>query len=85
MNSLLFGSSLKYFDGSFVRIRNINFGYLVPERVASKIRAKSLRFYFNITNPFVFSSYVRNYAGIDPEILDNPATVNYQLGLNVKF
>lgn len=85
VNSLLFGSSLKYFDGSFVRIRNINFGYLVPERVASKIRAKSLRFYFNITNPFVFSSYVRNYAGIDPEILDNPATVNYQLGLNVKF
>ncbi len=85
VNSLLYGSTLKYFDGSFVRVRNINFGYNLPGKVVSKIGTQSLRLYFNITNPFVFSSYVSKHGGIDPEILDNPATVNYQLGLNVKF
>lgn len=85
VNSLLFAGSLKYFDGSFVRIRNINLGYTMAEKLISKIGAKSLRVYFNITNPFVFSPYVRDHKGIDPEILDNPATVNYQLGLNVKL
>lgn len=82
--SLLYGSTLKYFNGSFIRIRNINFGYTVPAKIASKIGTKSLRLYLDVTNPFVFSPYVRN-GGIDPEILNNPATVNYQLGLNVKF
>lgn len=85
VNSLLFVNSLKYFDGSFIRIRNINLGYTMADKLVSKIGAKSLRVYFNITNPFVFSPYVRDHKGIDPEILDNPATVNYQLGLNVKF
>jgi TonB-linked SusC/RagA family outer membrane protein len=85
VNSLLYGSTLKYFDGSFVRIRNINFGYTLSDKATSKIGVKSLRLYFNVTNPFVFSTYVRNNGGIDPEILGAPATVNYQLGLNVKF
>ena len=85
INSLLYASTLKYFDGSFIRIRNINLGYTLPGNVISKIGAKSLKVYFNVTNPFVFSPYVRDYKGMDPEILDNPATVNYQLGLNVKF
>lgn len=85
VNSLLFRTTMRYFDGSFVRIRNINLGYTMPENIVSKIGAKSLRVYFNVTNPFVFSSYVRDHKGIDPEILDNPATINYQLGLNVKF
>lgn len=85
VNSLLFRTTMRYFDGSFVRIRNINLGYTLPGMAVSKIGAKSLRVYFNVTNPFVFSSYVRDHNGIDPEILDNPATINYQLGLNVKF
>lgn len=81
----VFGSSLKYFNGDFVRIRNINLGYNLPLEVASKIKAKSFRVFFNITNPYVFSSYVHKHGGIDPEILENPATVNYQMGLNVRF
>jgi len=85
VNSLQYVSTLKYFDGSFIRIRNINLGYTLPDNISSKIGTRSVRVYFNITNPFVFSPYVSNHAGIDPEILDNPATVNYQLGLNVKF
>src|SRR5690606_30593056 len=46
VNSLLFGSSLKYFDGSFVRIRNINCGYTLSDKTTTKIGVKSLRVYF---------------------------------------
>ncbi|MDQ8005285.1 MAG: TonB-dependent receptor [Pedobacter sp.] len=85
VNNILYRTTMRYFDGSFVRIRNINLGYTLPNMAVAKIGAKSLRVYFNVTNPFVFSPYVRDHKGIDPEILDNPATINYQLGLNVKF
>ncbi|MBO9564027.1 MAG: TonB-dependent receptor [Niastella sp.] len=82
---VVFGSTLKYFDGSFIRIRNINFGYNLPKQLISKVKAQSLRVYFNITNPYIFSNYVRRHDGTDPEITDAPSTVNYMLGLNVKF
>lgn len=82
---VVFGSTLKYFDGSFIRIRNINFGYNLPKQFISKARAQSARLYFNVTNPFIFSSYVRKHNGTDPEITDVPSTINYLLGLNVKF
>ena len=82
---VVFGSTLKYFDGAFARIRNINFGYNLPKQWMSKIKAQSVRVYFNVTNPYVFSSYVQRHNGTDPEITDAPSTVNYLLGLNVKF
>jgi len=81
----VFGSTLKYFDGSFIRIRNINFGYNLPTDLVKKIKSQSVRLSFNITNPFIFSSYVSKNKGIDPEIMDNPAVVNYLVGLNIKF
>lgn len=81
----VFGSTLKYFNGSFIRIRNINLGYNIPATITKKIRTQSVRLSFNVTNPFVFSPYVNRHKGIDPEILDNPAVVNYLFGLNIKF
>lgn len=82
---VVFGSTLKYFDGSFIRIRNINFGYNLPKQLISKIKSQGLRLYFNVTNPFIISSYVSRHNGTDPEIDDVPSTVNYMFGLNVKF
>lgn len=82
---VVFGSTLKYFDGSFLRVRNINFGYNLPKQLISRIKAQSIRVYFNITNPYIFSSYVHKNNGTDPEITDAPSTVNYMLGVNVKF
>jgi len=82
---VVFGSTLKYFDGAFLRIRNVNLGYNLPKAFASKIKAEGVRLYFNVTNPYVFSSYVQKEKGTDPEITDNPSTINYLFGLNVRF
>ncbi|NGM66577.1 SusC/RagA family TonB-linked outer membrane protein [Sphingobacterium sp. SGR-19] len=82
-----FNSTLWYYDGSFIKIRNINLGYNFSENIAKKIRAQSLRVYFMAQNPFVFSSYVSKHNGIDPEapINDTPLARQFMVGLNVRF
>lgn len=82
---VVFGSTLKYFSGSYLRIRNASLGYTMPTNWTKKIGAQSLRIYFNVTNPYIFSSYVHGNFGTNPEITDSPSTINYLLGLNVKF
>ena len=92
--SPLFGSTLQYFDGSFVKIRNINLGYNFSPKIAQKLKAQSLRFYVSAQNPFVFSEYTNKYNGVDPEIeldgngnpvVNTPAFRTFLVGLNVKF
>ncbi|MBU1823013.1 MAG: SusC/RagA family TonB-linked outer membrane protein, partial [Bacteroidetes bacterium] len=95
-----YSSTLRYFDGSFLKVRNINFGYNVPSTWASKLGMTSLRLYTSIQQPFIFSEYRTKYKGIDPEVeLDNgasnsnrgigsdlaPATTIYTFGINARF
>ncbi|PPK99852.1 SusC/RagA family TonB-linked outer membrane protein [Parapedobacter indicus] len=82
-----FGSTLRYFSGSFVKIRNINLGYNFSERIARSIGAQSLRIYLSAQNPLVFSEYVSKYSGLDPENPTNstPPSRVFLAGLNVRF
>jgi TonB-linked SusC/RagA family outer membrane protein len=82
---VVFGSTLRYFNGSYLRIRNVDFGYTLPTAWVKRIGGKSIRIYADVTNPYIFSSYVHKYYGTDPEITDSPSTINYLLGLNVRF
>jgi len=92
--SPLFSSTLQYFDGSFVKIRNINLGYNISSKIAQKIKAQSLRVYVSAQNPFVFSAYTNKNNGVDPEIeldgnnnpvINTPAFRTILAGLNIKF
>ncbi len=87
-----YNTTLTYFDGSFVKVRNINFGYTFPSVLTQKVRLQSLRLFCSIQQPFIFSSYRSKYNGIDPETpspqLSNGITPAVRLttfGLNVKF
>jgi len=60
-------SAMSYFDGSFFKVRNINFGYNFSKKAASSLRMESLRVYSSIQQPFIFSSYRTKHKGIDPE------------------
>lgn len=80
------------FDGSFVKLRNINFGYAVPQKIANSIGIESLRLFTSIQQPFIWSSYRSKYNGVDPETAGNtvdrnvtPATTITTFGLNAKF
>ncbi|WP_345263172.1 SusC/RagA family TonB-linked outer membrane protein [Nibrella viscosa] len=63
-----FGSTLGYYDGSFIKARSINLGYSFNSKLIRKIGMSSARVYLNTTNPFIlYSPLVRTNLAIDPE------------------
>ncbi|MCJ7447250.1 MAG: TonB-dependent receptor [Bacteroidales bacterium] len=67
------------FETSFLRVRNISFGYNVPKSVLQKIRVSSLRVYLTVTNLHTFTKY----PGWNPEGNtngDNAISNGYDLG-----
>lgn len=63
-----FGSTLGYYDGSFIKCRSINFGYTFPEKLLKRVGAAAARLYVNVTNPFIiYSPLVRDNLVLDPE------------------
>jgi TonB-linked SusC/RagA family outer membrane protein len=51
-------------DGSFLRLKNLQLGYTLPQSVLSKINVKSLRLYVQGVNVFTLTKY----SGLDPEL-----------------
>ena len=58
-------SSRWLYDVSFLRLRNINFGYTLPANVTSRAKITSARIYVAATNILTFTKY----AGWDPEVV----------------
>ncbi len=98
--SAKYASSMEYFDGSFLKVRNINFGYNFSPDAAKKIGLSNLRIYSSIQQPFIFANYRSEHKGIDPEVyLDGeqgvgagavnanvtPAITSFTFGINAKF
>ena len=54
-------------DGSFMRLKNITFGYTLPKRVTENISISKLRFYVSLNNIWT----ITDYSGLDPEIGSN--------------
>ncbi|GAB3763644.1 SusC/RagA family TonB-linked outer membrane protein [Spirosoma pomorum] len=89
----VYNSTISYFDGTFVKLRNINFGYTFSSAFAKKLKMESLRVYTSIQQPFIWSEYRSKYNGIDPETnglaLSEtgvvPATSVTTFGINVRF
>ncbi len=67
-------TSMTYFDGSFVKVRNITLGYNFPQALANKMKMQSLRIYASAQQPFIFSKYISKNKGIDPERVREPTS-----------
>lgn len=62
-----YGSTLGYFDGSYLKVSNITLGYNFDQIKALKdFGISRLRLYATAQNPFVISAYTRE-CGLDPE------------------
>jgi len=57
-------SSRYVYDGSYLRVRNINLGYNLPVHLVSKIKLTGVRVYFGVQNLYTFTKY----KGWDPEV-----------------
>ncbi len=84
-------------DGSYVRLKNISFGYTFPKKIVNKLYLDNLRVYCNLQNVLTLTKY----DGYDPEIgasttdangyvfgLDNgryPSPFTCTFGVNISF
>lgn len=72
-------------DGSYLKLRNIQFGYMLPKRVIEKLHMQKVRFYVSAQNLLTIKS--KNFTGVDPENpnFGYPIPTNVTFGLNVTF
>ncbi|MFC5044145.1 SusC/RagA family TonB-linked outer membrane protein [Aquimarina hainanensis] len=61
-----YSSASSYYieDGSYLRLKNVQLGYTLPEDVTSKLKIDKLRLYLQAKNLFTWTKYT----GLDPEI-----------------
>ncbi|WP_303397501.1 SusC/RagA family TonB-linked outer membrane protein [Zobellia uliginosa] len=79
-------------DGSYMRLKNIQLGFTLPNSITEKLGIQNLRLYLQGSDLFT----ITNYSGVDPELtgsptafgIDNtayPSSSTILLGLNAKF
>lgn len=81
-------------DGSFLRVKNVTFGYNLPASIVQKANITSARIYCDIQNLYTFT----NYSGMDPEnqnmsggmtmgvdYLTQPQPRIFSVGINLGF
>lgn len=66
-NNPKYGSTLGYFDGSFLKIRTISLGYNINHKWSKNLGIDKMRVYVTAQNPFVFFSPYYKESGMDPE------------------
>ncbi len=51
-------------DGSYLRVKNLQLGYTLPQNLLSTLKIQNLRIFIGVTNLFTFTKYT----GLDPEV-----------------
>ena len=86
-------SDLLLENGSFVRVKNLQLGYTLPNVLTRKALINGFRIYVAVDNAFTFTKY----KGFDPEIgatsplsmgIDRgvyPQSITYRFGVNIKL
>jgi TonB-linked SusC/RagA family outer membrane protein len=75
-------------DASYLRLKNLQLGYSIPQKVLKNTFVGGARFYISCQNLF---TYKHMYGGYDPEQDDNnardtmPLTKTYSFGFNLNF
>lgn len=87
-------SSFWMADASYLRLKNLQLSYALPQSVVKKMKIKGLMFFANATNLFTLTNY---YEGYDPESVyssvdsittgaaNYPLVSTYTFGLEIKF
>jgi len=75
-------------SGSYLRIKNVTFGYTLPEKLIQKINSSKVRIYVSAQNLQTFS----NYKGFNPEVAQDgidmnlyPVARTISAGVNLNF
>lgn len=87
-------STLSYFDGGFIKLRNVTLGYNFPKTLTDRLGMTNLRLYLSGQNLF----FITDYETFDPEVSEETAEDNdglsssvvpsnkmFSMGINVTF
>jgi TonB-linked SusC/RagA family outer membrane protein len=72
------------YDAGWMKLKNVQIGYNLPNSVINKMSIQKARIYFSGENLLLFTKY----PGLDPEIgsgIDYPTMKQYAFGINVTF
>jgi len=72
-------------NGSFLRLKQMEFGYTVPSRITERIKMSNLRFYLSGTNLLVFSKFKMWDVEMAGNGLGYPNQRVFNLGVNLTF
>jgi hypothetical protein len=80
-------SSFWIFNNDFVRLKNVEIGYTLPEKMSKKIGIPSVRIFSNGLNLLTWAEINKVRKDIDPESWGAayPITKVFNFGINVKF
>ncbi len=72
-------------SGDYFKVKNIEVGYSLPTNILKNSGISKARIYFIAINPFLFSSFQKEF-DMDPERpIGHPGSKSYNLGLSLKF
>ena len=74
-------------NASYLRMKNLQFGYSLPKSVIKSVGIENLRFYYSVENLFTIHNMLVN---VDPEIpvergSNFPLTQTHAFGVNITF
>lgn len=76
-------------DGSYLRLKNIQLGYTLPESISKQLKTESIRLHVNVENLITFSKIMDSF---DPEAnfglssgLVYPLSKSFYVGINMIF
>ena len=72
-------------DGSFLRLKQMEFGYTLPQKFTNKIHIDNLRVYFQGNNLFCWSKFDLWDPELAGEGFNYPIQRTFNIGLNVTF
>lgn len=72
-------------DGSFVRLKQMEFGYTLPQKLTNKIHIDNLRVYFQGNNLLCWSKFKLWDPELAGEGFNYPIQRTFNIGLNVTF
>jgi hypothetical protein len=82
---------INYFDGAYIKMRDLNLSYTVPPQIASRLRAEDITFRATLSNVMLWKA---NHYNIDPEFHNSTGSDMRQVptmqhsisfGVNLRF
>ena len=69
------------YSRSYLRLRNVQLGYTIPQNLSRKFFVNRLRFYISLDNPYTFTKW----PGMDPELAQGRAIQNHPVNKVTTF